>query len=111
MKKILISSAFALAAVMSAPTMAGAHMDKEHGEKHMQRLTEKLDLTPEQQEQVKSIYKEQMEKHKEIKEEGKKRMSEVLNDEQEKKLEEMHKERKEEMKKKYGEKHQSHDSN
>ena len=110
MKKILISSAFALAAVMSAPSMAGEHMDKEHGEKHMQRMTERLDLTPEQQEQVKSIYQEQMQKHKQIKEEGKKRMSEVLNDEQEQKLEQMHQERKEKMKKKYGE-HHSNDSN
>ncbi|SDS62406.1 hypothetical protein SAMN05216421_1865 [Halopseudomonas xinjiangensis] len=111
MKKILIASAFALATAISAPSMANTGMDKEHGERHMQRLTEKLDLTSEQQEQVRNIYQEQMQKHKEIKEQGKQRMSEVLNDEQEKKLEEMHKERQERMKKKYGEEHRSHDSN
>lgn len=111
MKKILIATAFAVATAMSAPSMAGAGMDREHGERHMQRLTEELNLTPEQQEQMRTIHKEQMEKHKELKEQGKQRMSEVLDDEQEQKLEQMHKERHEKMKKKYGEKQQSNDSN
>lgn len=101
MKKILIASAFALTTALSAPVFAGPGMDADHGERMMQRMTEKLGLSAEQQAQIRTIHLEQMARHKEIREQTRNRMQEVLTDEQEQKLKDMHSERRKAMKDKY----------
>ena len=101
MKTILIASALALTTALSAPVIAGPGMDADHGERMMQRMTERLGLSAEQQEQIRTIHVEQMARHKEIRQQTKSRMQEVLTDEQEQKLQEMHAERRKAMKDKY----------
>lgn len=103
MRKMLIASAFALTTVISAPVFAGSGVEADHGERMMQRMTEKLGLSAEQQEQIRTIHTEQMARHKDIREQTKSRMQEVLTDEQEKKLQELHNERRKSMKRKYHE--------
>lgn len=106
MKRLI---AFAvLAAALSQPAFAG---DKGH-ERHMDKLTQELQLNPEQAQQVQAIMKEQHEKKRALwdqtkgdreqvrsqadalHEETKTRLAKVLNAEQMAKLDKMHEERK-----------------
>lgn len=103
MKNLLLASITAITIGLSGSVFAGSDKSGEYHHRHMDRLTEKLDLTPEQQEQVREIKKEQMEKHREVHEQSRERMNEVLNDEQRQRFEEFHKENHERMKKMHGE--------
>ena len=104
MKNLLLASVTAIALGLSGSVLANPDKDGEHNDRHMDRLTEKLELTPAKQEQFREIKKEQMEKHREIHEESKERMDEVLNDEQRQRFEEIHKEKRDKMKKMHGDK-------
>lgn len=103
MKNFLLASVTAITIGLSGSVFAGYEKGGEYHDRYMDRLTEKLDLTPEQQEQVREIKKEQMEKHREVHEQSQERMNDVLNDEQRQRFEEFHKENRDRMKKMHGE--------
>ena len=81
-KKLLILTTLIISPLALA--MHHGHMDSE---KHLEKMTKKLDLSPEQVEQVRAEH-ETMRAHREA---HMKRMQEILNDEQWEKLQKHHK--------------------
>lgn len=101
MKKLIIASSLALATAFSGSLLAGTSGDAYH-QRHLERMSERLDLTPEQQREVGELHREQFEKHKALREETTSRMNEILTEEQREKLEQLRKERSEKMKQHHG---------
>ncbi|WP_150303468.1 Spy/CpxP family protein refolding chaperone [Pseudomonas saliphila] len=105
MRNLLIASVTAITLGLSGSVFAAQHKGGgEHKDRYMDRLTEELDLSAEQQEQFREIKKEQMEKHREIHEESKERMDEVLDEEQRERFDEFHEKNRDKMMKNYGDK-------
>lgn len=101
MKKMLIAAGLTLAVLGGAPAFAQTSMDN-----RIERMTEKLDLTPEQVQQVTVIMEEQKVKRDAIREtlkdnrdEMMEKMKGVLSEEQLQKMEEMKSKKKD---RKYG---------
>lgn len=98
MKNILIASLFALTTAASAAAMAAPeHMGKYH-DKHMQRMSSELQLTEEQQQELRAVHKEQFGKMKALHEEKQEKVNAILTDEQRGKWQEMREQRREKMK-------------
>ena len=102
MKKTLIAGLFALTTAASgvALAMPGMHGDMgKHHERHMERIATELELTAEQQEQLRAVHEEQFEKMKALHEEKKERGDASLTEEQREKMQQMREEKREKMKK------------
>lgn len=97
MKHTLIAGLFALATATTA-LAAPDDMHKYH-ERHMERLSSELQLTTEQQEQVRAVHKEQFDKMKELHQEKQEKIRAILTDEQRTQWEELREERRDKMKK------------
>lgn len=93
MKKTFIASAVA-AIVLPAVIMAAPGHGGKHGDRMINHMSEKLELTAEQKTQVESLFQEQHEKRKALREETHARLNDILNDEQQTKFEQMRTERK-----------------
>ena len=96
MKKFLLATTLIVAAGLSSVLLAAPTAGDRH-ERGMERMTEALSLTTEQQEQIRQIHEEEGAKLKSIREEGKARMDAVLTAEQREKADAMHEERRERM--------------
>ncbi|MBA6418888.1 hypothetical protein [Pseudomonas sp. 5Ae-yellow] len=96
MKKRLLTATLIVATFMSGAALAGAANNDRH-ERGMQRMTEALSLTSEQQEQIRQIRAEEGTKMRALREEAKSRMDAVLTAEQRDKAEAMRTERRERM--------------
>lgn len=107
MKKNIATVAFLLGLSAAVPTLRAGHepghpekaeqMEK-WNEKRVERLTEKLSLTPEQQKSLKAVFDEQAAKHGKTMKETDEKINALLTPEQKTKFEKMKSERKEKMK-------------
>lgn len=101
MKKTLIAGLFAFTTAVSCAALAMPGMDRnmsKYHDKHMERMATELELTAEQQEQMRSLHEEHFEKMKALHEEKKEKVNAILNDEQREKMQQMHEEKREQMK-------------
>ncbi|PRB80605.1 periplasmic heavy metal sensor [Pseudomonas sp. MYb185] len=108
MKKILIAGLFALTTATAGAALAApdaAEMGKHH-QKHLERLASELQLTAEQQEQLRAVHTEQFEKMKALRDEKQQKVDAILTDEQRTKLQELRDNRREKMKKHMQERHE-----
>ena len=104
MNKKIITLALALALPLTVTAFPGDKGGFEgHHANRVERLTNSLDLTPEQKTKVEAIFKEQEEKFKIIHEETQKRLQEVLTKEQMTKMDDMKKQRHENWQKRHEE--------
>ena len=106
MKKLIIAASFALATGPSGSLLAVTDQSQPH-QRHLDRLSERLELTPEQKREVGELHAQQYEKRKALREETRTRMNEILDAEQREKLEAMHRERAERMQQHHGKHHRS----
>lgn len=98
MKHILIAGLLALSTAASASVLAApADMSKYH-DKHMQRMTSELQLTEEQQQQLRAVHQEQFDKMKALHQEKQEKVDAILTDEQRSKWQELREQRHEKMK-------------
>lgn len=104
MKQLIIATTLALSTVLSGAVLADTSKSQHH-QRYLDRLSEQLDLTPEQQREVSDLHAEQYEKRKALRDETRNRMDEILTLEQREKLETIHQQRVERMKQHHG-KHQ-----
>jgi periplasmic protein CpxP/Spy len=109
-KHLVIAGTFALATAMTGTLMAqGANA--EHRERHLDRLAERLELTPEQKRDVAELHAEQHAKHKTLRDETRERMDQILNPQQREKMETIRQERAERMKQYHGKRGEYRHSN
>ncbi|SES20119.1 hypothetical protein [Halopseudomonas bauzanensis] len=102
MKKTLMAGLFALTTAASCVALAMPGMDGDKGryhERHMERIATELELTTEQQEQLRAVHEEQFEKMKALHDERKEKVDAILTDEQRQKMQQMREEKREKMKK------------
>lgn len=98
MKHVLIAGLLTLATVTSSAVFAAPG---EHGQvydRHMQRMAGELQLTEQQQEQLREVHREQFEKMKALHAEREKKVEAILTDEQRGKWRELREQRREDMK-------------
>ena len=77
MKKLMIATL----ALFSTVAFAGSPMEK-GADRHVQRMTQELNLNEEQQQEVREIYREKGEEMRELHKETQEEIRDVLNDEQ-----------------------------
>ena len=77
MKKLMIVTL----TLFSAAAFAGSPMEK-GADRHVQRMTQELNLNEEQQQEVREIYREKGEEMRELHKETQEEVRDVLNDEQ-----------------------------
>ena len=101
MKKTLIAGLFALTTATAGAALAApdAADRGKHHERHLERMASELQLTTEQQEQLRAVHAEQFEKMKALHEEKKQKVDAILTAEQRTKLQELRDDRREKMKK------------
>jgi periplasmic protein CpxP/Spy len=101
---LIIATTLALSTVLSGAVLADTSTSQHH-QRYLDRLSEQLDLTPEQKREVSELHAEQYEKRKALRDETRNRMDEILTAEQRQKLDTIHQQRVERMKQHHG-KHQ-----
>lgn len=101
MKRFIIASSLVLATALSGSLMAETS-SSERQQRYLDRLSERLELTPEQKREVAELHAEQLEKRKALRDESRTRMNEILTSEQSQALEAMHREHAEKLKKHHG---------
>ena len=99
MKNILIASLFALTTAASAAVFAVSEDASKHHEKHMQRMFSELQLTEDQQQQLRTVHEQHFGKMKALHEEKQEKVNAILTDEQRAKWQELREQRRENMKK------------
>lgn len=99
MKAILIASLLALSTAASASALAAPGDTGRYHDRHMQRMTSELQLSDEQQQQVRAVHQQQFDKMKALHEESQQQIDAILTDEQRSKWQELREQRREEMKK------------
>lgn len=99
MKHFLIAGLFTLATAASTAVLAEPADKERFHDRHMQRMASELQLTEQQQEQLREVHKEQFEKMKALHEERREKVEAILTDEQRDKWQELHEKRREDMKK------------
>ena len=83
MNKTLIASVMMLGIGLSSFTFAGHHKGAhDRSERHLERMTEQLELSSEQQEQMREIHKQQREAYRELHAQTREQVAEVLTEEQ-----------------------------
>lgn len=108
MKKTLIAGLFALTTATAGAALAApdAANTGKHHERHLERMASELQLTTEQQEQLRAVHSEQFEKMKALREEKQQKVDAILTDEQRTKLQQLREERREKMQKHMQERHE-----
>jgi Spy/CpxP family protein refolding chaperone len=92
MKKTV--AALALGAILiPAAVIAGGHYGEHRGEHHAERMTEQLQLTEQQQTEMKKIYAEQREQRRALRKQTQKRFHDMLTPEQQAKWQRLRDER------------------
>ena len=102
MKKTLMAGLFALTTAAASVALAMPGMDgdmRKHHDRHMERIATELELTAEQQEQLRTVHEEHFEKMKALHEDKQERVEAILTAEQRQKMQELHEEKREKMKK------------
>lgn len=99
MKPILIAGLLALSTAASASVLAAPEDMSKYHDRHMQRMTSELQLTEEQQQQLRTVHQEQFDKMKALHQEKQEKVEAILTDEQRSKWQELREERREKMKK------------
>lgn len=99
MKHFLIAGLFTLATAVSAAALAEPADKAGYHDRHMQRMASELQLSEQQQEQLREVHKEQFEKMKALHEERQEKIEGILTDEQRAKWQELREQRREDMKK------------
>ena len=98
MKHVLIAGLFTLATAASAAVLAAPGDKGQMYDRHMQRMASELQLTDQQQEQLREVHREQFEKMKALHEEREKKVESILTEEQRGKWQELREQRREGMK-------------
>lgn len=112
MKKTLLATVMVLATGFSGALLADSHgKSGDRYEKHMQYMTEKLELSSEQQGQLKGLHEKQREQRRALRETHQAEVNAILTQEQQAKMAEMRAEKHENMKKHWeeGKKKHTHD--
>lgn len=99
MKHILIAGLFALTTAASASALAAPESPDRHHARHLERLSNTLELTPEQQEELRTVHQEHFEKMKALHAEKQEQVDTILTAEQRNKLQELREQRRNDMKK------------
>jgi len=99
MKNILIASLFTLTTAASAAAFAAPDDMGKYHDRHMQRMSSELQLTEEQQQQLRAIHQEQFGKMKALHEEKQEKVNAILTEEQRGKWQELREQRRADMKK------------
>jgi len=104
MKKLMIITL----TLFSTLAVAGPPMEK-GADRHVERITQDLNLTREQQQEVRDIYREKGEEMRELHKETQEEIRDVLNDEQRAQYEQHQKDRMEKWKEKKSRWKENHD--
>lgn len=99
MKPILIAGLFTLTTALATSTLAATEAPGKHHQRHMERMASELQLTEQQQEQLRGIHQQQREQMRTLREQRQEQVNAVLTEEQRSKLQEMREQRREEMRK------------
>ena len=78
MKKLMI----VMLTLFSTLAFANSPMEKGGADRHLQKMTEELNLTQEQQEDIREIYRDKGKEMRELREETREDIRDVLNEEQ-----------------------------
>jgi Spy/CpxP family protein refolding chaperone len=98
MKHTLLACALALTTSLSAAAFAGAHSDHEGmHERHMERMTQELGLTAQQQEQIGNLNKGYAERSRDMRQAHREEVRKLLDAEQQAKMDAMREQRREQM--------------
>lgn len=101
MKKIILSTAIVIATGFSGALMAGDHGKSfDHKDKFMVYIAEELELTSEQQDQLKAVHQEHGEKYGLMRQQHQADVNAILTEKQQAKMAELH----DKKRKKYAEK-------
>src|SRR5690554_5423418 len=100
MKPILIAGLFTLTTALATSTLAATEAPGKHHQRHMERMASELQLTEQQQEQLRGIHQQQQrEQMRTLREQRQEQVNAVLTEEQRSKLQELREQRREEMRK------------
>lgn len=99
MKNVLIASLFALTTAASGAVLAASEDMNKHHNVHIQRISSELQLTEDQQQQLRTVHKEQFDKMQALRKEKHEKINAILTDEQREKWQEIREQRREKMEK------------
>src|SRR5690606_19384597 len=81
-KPILIAGLFTLTTALATSTLAATEAPGKHHQRHMERMASELQLTEQQQEQLRDIHQQQREQMRTLREQRQEQVNAVLTEEQ-----------------------------